>query len=143
MAKDKNNELELLQSALELIELQNDELARLRDLLTEGGELNQRQLSEVREATNKTGTMSQLLSDSDHGLSEALRVLDSMKQNLTRIDVAATTAIRKFSEIGFTGQISGEIKALSNAVTDANDVPFIEAHERYLQDLRNRINGKP
>ncbi|MBO6948060.1 MAG: hypothetical protein JJ855_08775 [Rhodospirillales bacterium] len=142
MASEKHTELELLQSALELIELQNEELARLRNLLTEGGELNRRQLNEVKQASDRTGEMSRLLTDSDEGIDAALKVLDAMKQNLSRIDTAATTAIQKFSEIGFSGHITGEIKALSNAVTDANDVPFIEAHERYLRDLKNRINGK-
>ena len=95
MDQDESSKTQLLQSALALIEMQNKEIARLRENLQNMTDISKGHLDDTREASDKTTEIAELLQQSNEGLSQALIVLSSLKNNINRIDQAAKNAIQK------------------------------------------------
>ena len=140
MGVEDYSEKDLLKSAMDLIQLQNEELERLRHSLTNVRQLSESQVAEAGEAQRRARTMEELLEESEEGIAEALTILGEMKKNLAEIDKAASLAISKFTDIGFTGTVSGDMKALANAIDSAQDKDLTERYEKYLTELHAKIN---
>lgn len=129
----------MLQSALDLIEMLNDEVTTLRAAMADAKAFSEAQAAAVADAEAKADQLAKLLHQSDEGLSEALIVLAAMRAGLGKISEAANAAIAKFTDVGFASGVTQDVAKLSNALASANDKVLLEAHESYLRDLRNRI----
>jgi len=139
MTADDQNSREMLRAALDLIEIQNTELAQLRDAVAEISTFADAQAVAAQEAEDRAAHLEQLLHQSDEGLSEALIVLAAMRQGLAKINAAANATITKFSDIGYPMDVTQDVAKLSNAVSETDDNEMLTEHEKYLKALRDRI----
>ena len=139
MTADDQNSREMLRAALDLIEIQNTELAQLRDAVAEISTFADAQAVAAQEAEDRAAHLEQLLHQSNEGLSEALIVLAAMRQGLAKINAAANATITKFSDIGYPMDVTQDVAKLSNAVSETDDNEMLTEHEKYLKALRDRI----
>ncbi len=139
MTANEQNSREMLRSALELIEIQNDELLQLRDAVAEISSFANAQAVATQEAEDKAAHLENLLHQSDEGLSEALIVLSAIREGLAKINAAAKATITKFSDIGYPTDVTQDVAKLSTALTETDDNDLLSEHEAYLKTLRERI----
>lgn len=139
MTVGDQNPREMLKSARDLIEIQNKELSVLRDAVAEMSAFADAQAVAAQEAEDRAEELEKLLQQSDEGLSEALIVLSAMREGLKKINAAANATISKFSDIGYSSDVTKDVADLSNALSETDDNELLTEHEAYLKALRERI----
>jgi hypothetical protein len=140
MAQTQNeSDQATLSAAARLLELQSEENSALRDALQQVGATAQKQASEIQSLFAQMEALESLLMRSDTGLSEALTFLAAMRDGLSKISAATDRTIASFTEIGYASGLAKDVAALSNAVSETENTELLDAHEKYLRELKAKI----